>query len=136
MTAMGSKPPKAALRALVFALLLPLAFTGGLPMLARVIGGPLTDVCHCEVRGGHATCACPICHADSDEFRLTDESIRGKCGDDDVAFGGAIGVAVLAPGFVLAPAPRAGAASVRAPPNLDSAVKPEPPTPPPRLAAV
>jgi hypothetical protein len=118
----------------VLALVLPLALSSALPMFARALGGPLPHVCHCEIRGGHSTCGCPICNPDRDDLRLSDASIRGKCGDDDLAFGGALGSAVLpAAGFTVLPP------DVRRDPRPTGApylpvVFLVPPTPPPRFA--
>ena len=82
-------------RALFFALvLLPLAFSSSLPAYARIVSGQAAHVCACETRGGHTTCACPICHPDREDLRLTEESIRGRCGDDDVTFGAALDAAL------------------------------------------
>jgi hypothetical protein len=125
-----------ALRAVLFAfLLLPLSLASAFPAFARWAAGPAVHVCHCEVRGGHSTCACPICHADTPEFRLSEKSFRGICGDEDPVFAAAHGVAVLPstlalvlPAFDRAPARR------DASPPLDSIDLP-PPTPPPRSRA-
>ncbi len=136
MSRMGWKPASQALRALVLALLLPLALsTGriGLPGLARILGGPATHVCHCEVRVGHTTCACAICHPDREDYRASEESIRGTCGDDDLVAGGALGVAILVAPFVVQPRPRASRAASVDPPALASLAPPAPPTPPPRV---
>jgi hypothetical protein len=133
---MGERLIRQALRALVFALLLPLAFTSGLPMLARVLHGPATHVCHCEMRGGHSTCACPICHAGDPELTFSDASIRGRCGDEDVAFGAPFGFAVVAPAFRVSLAPLVGRAETRAPPSVRARALPEPSVPPPRSIAV
>src|SRR3982750_1842300 len=97
MRSMEGRTIRQALRALVLLLLLPLAFSSAMPTLARVLHGPLTHVCHCEARGGEAPRPCPICHSDRSEFAFSEEAIRGRCGDDDTAFGGALGLAVIAP---------------------------------------
>jgi hypothetical protein len=125
-----------ALRALVFVLLLPLAFSAGLPTLARVLHGPATHVCCCEVRGGHSTCACPVCHPDREDLALSEESLRGRCGDEDVAFGAALGFAVIAPALHVPAAPLVGPLLSRAPPREKLCFAPEPNTPPPRSLAV
>jgi hypothetical protein len=130
------KPATHALRALVIALLLPLALSAGLPTLARALGGAAVHVCQCEARAGHSACACPICHPDDEGLRISEESIRGKCGADDLAFGGALGVAVLTASFVVLPAPSAAHEAEAAPPALASRAAREPPTPPPRLLPV
>ena len=118
----------------VLALVLPLAFSSALPVFARALGGPVVHVCHCELRGGHSTCGCPICNPDRDDLRLSEASLRGKCGDDDVTFGAALGSAILAP-----------ASAVVLPPDVAELPAPggvvrvegvflTPPTPPPRRA--
>jgi len=75
MKRMEARLMRQGLRALVFALMLPLAFSAGLPALARVLHGPATHVCHCEARGGHTSCACPVCHPDDSELAFSDEAI-------------------------------------------------------------
>jgi hypothetical protein len=118
----------------VLALVLPLALSSALPTFARVLGGPLTHVCHCEIRGGHSTCGCPICNPDRDDLKLTDASIRGKCGDDDVAFGAALGSAILpAPAITVLPPDMTRDARPTGGPDL-APVSVSPPTPPPRFA--
>jgi hypothetical protein len=119
---------------LVLALLLPLALSSALPTFARVLGGPAPHVCHCEIRGGHSTCACPICNPDRDDLKLSEASIRGQCGDEDLAFGAALGAAVPPPsGFAIAPPDLTGEAVPNVVPPLPL-VSLTPPTPPPRLA--
>jgi hypothetical protein len=83
-------------RVVVLALLAwPLVFSATLPMAARLIAGERLHICRCETSHGDPTCACPICHPDDPEYRLSEESIRGKCGDDDVVFGARHGLGVL-----------------------------------------
>jgi hypothetical protein len=118
----------------VLALLLPLALSSALPMFARVLGGPAVHVCKCEIRGGHSTCGCPICNPDRDDLRLSESSIRGKCGDDDLTFGAALGSAVAPPaGVTVLPPDVTGVLRPVLPPRL-AAVFLTPPTPPPRAA--
>jgi hypothetical protein len=122
--------------ALVFALVLPLALSSALPTFARLVGGPAPHVCHCELRGGHTACGCPICHPDRDDLWLTGASLRGTCGDEDVVFGASLGFAILAaPGMMVVPADVTREA---APGELSrlSAVLLTPPTPPPRSTLV
>ena len=123
-------------RAIIVALVLPLGFAGALPSFARIVSGEAPHVCHCEMRGGHATCACPICHPDREDLRLTEESIRGRCGDKDVVFSAALDVAVPHVFFAFYAPP-----SLRAPPPHREAGRPArifvaPPTPPPRAIFV
>jgi hypothetical protein len=119
---------------LVLALVLPLAFSSALPIFARVLGGPVPHICQCATHGGHSTCGCPICNPDRDDLRLNEVSLRGKCGDDDVAFGASLGSAVAPPaGVTILPADVAVAPS----PSVANHLTPvflTPPTPPPRSA--
>lgn len=119
---------------LVLMLVLPLAFSSALPIFARIAGGPLPHVCHCAMHGGHSTCGCPICNPDREDLQLGVLSLRGKCGDDDVSFGAALGSAVIAPapGTVL-PADLIGEAAPAPAPALAQVIL-SPPTPPPRSA--
>ncbi len=119
---------------LVLVLALPLAFSSALPIFARVLGGPVPHVCHCDVRGGHSTCGCPICNPDRDDLKLNEVSLRGKCGDDDLAFGAALGVAVLPPpGVTVLPPDTTGKPPPAVPARLPLVFL-TPPTPPPRFA--
>ncbi len=117
-------------------LILPLALSSALPIFARALGGPAPHVCHCEISGGHSTCGCPICNPDRDDLRLCESSLRGKCGDVDLAFGAALGSAVAAPpGVTILPPDLTRAAAPLASMHL-SLVFLTPPTPPPRAALV
>jgi hypothetical protein len=118
----------------VLALVLPLALSSALPTFARVLGGPTAHVCRCEIRGGHSTCACPICNPDRDDLRLNEASLRGKCGDDDLAFGAVLGSAIAPPpGVTIIPPDLAGETPPVVSPRL-ALVFLKPPTPPPRSA--
>jgi hypothetical protein len=118
---------------LVLVLVLPLALSSALPVLARVCGGPAVHVCHCEARGGVDTCACPICNPDRDDLAYSEESIRGECGDRDRVFGAALGAAVAPPaGFAILPPELVAALPSPRMPRLPS-LHHAPPTPPPRL---
>ena|SRR5438552_14364889 len=125
-----------ALRAVLFAFLVfPLSLSAAFPAFARWAAGPAAHVCHCEVSGGHSTCACPICHVDVPEYRLSETSLRGVCGDADPVFSAAHGVAVLPATLSLrAPAFDRAAARRDVALPLDSIDLP-PPTPPPRTLA-
>lgn len=63
------------------------AVGAAMPAYARLLGGPHAHACACEVRGGHATCACPLCFPelrDADALRdPSAPSISGRCGTDD-----------------------------------------------------
>ena len=123
-------------RGVILALFLPLALASSLPAFARALGGPTVHVCHCAMSGGHSTCTCPICHPNRADFRLSEEAIRGTCGDPDLVFGGSLAVALpTTPGFAILRPPARPAWS----PNLDGrdpGVVRSPPTPPPRVASV
>jgi hypothetical protein len=74
------------LRLLVSVLSMLVALGASMPSYARLLGGPPAHACHCETRGGHAHCACPICFP---ELRSPDDGfesvLKGVCGDDDLA---------------------------------------------------
>lgn len=79
--------------ALVAVVVLSTALGGLLPAFARLVGGPPVHACHCEVRGGHATCACPRCNAELREDADADAygALRTTCGEDeDVTLGKAL----------------------------------------------
>ena len=65
-------------------LVIPLALSWSLPALARVVAGPPVHVCHCDMRHGHATCACPKCFPERQELAFSEDALRGQCGDEDV----------------------------------------------------
>ena len=120
---------------LVLLLALPLGLSSALPMAARAMAGAQAHVCHCAVRGV-STCGCPICNPDLDVDLSSDPVVRGACGDDDEAFGAALGAALPPPaGWTLAPAPVAVAVTARATSLAPAAPVLEPPTPPPRAGA-
>lgn len=119
------------LRALVLAIALPLASAGALPVWAQLVGVEGPHVCHCSTE--QHDCVCPRCHTDPDAAMfLSTESLKGRCGDDEIAFGGKAFIAVLAPMTVLVPV-------VGEPLSLPIAIAPAslpkspPPKPPPRL---
>lgn len=121
-------------RGILVALVLPLAFSSALPTYARLVTGHAAHVCQCERRAGHATCACPICHPDRDDLRLSEESIRGRCGDDDVVSGAALDVAIP-PAFFAFFAPVSLRTSAPSPDDgRPLQIFVAPPTPPPRAA--
>jgi hypothetical protein len=121
------------LRALVFALALPLASSGALPFWVQIAGIEAPHVCHCSV--DKHDCVCARCNPDhEEELLVTSESLKGRCGDDDVAFGGKALCAVLPPASVLAPV--AAHTTIERPSILllSELVRP-PPTPPPRQSS-
>jgi hypothetical protein len=124
-------------RLVLCALVVPLALSSALPVFARTLGGPPVHVCHCAVRGGHSTCACRICHPERDDLRFSEESIRGTCGDEDFAYGGPTGLAWAVPvasAVRILPAP-VSRSLAELPTERVPVVPPDPPTPPPRVAA-
>jgi hypothetical protein len=119
---------------IVLMLVLPVALSSALPTFARVLGGPAPHVCHCAIRDGHSTCGCPICNPDRDDLKLSEASIRGKCGDDDVVFGGGLDVAIAPPpGITIVPPDVTAEAPPAVSPRLPLVFL-TPPTPPPRFA--
>jgi hypothetical protein len=123
----------ALLRALVFALVLPLASSGALPFWAQLAGVDGPHVCHCSLE--KHDCVCARCNPDhEDEMLLTSESLKGRCGDDELAFAGKAICAVLPPSTVLAPI--ASRLWIELPASRDiSDVTLPPPTPPPRSSS-
>ena len=121
------------LRAIVLALLLPLASSGALPFWAQLAGVEGPHVCHCSIE--KHDCICPKCHPDHEEELLfSSESLTGRCGDDEVAFGGKAICAVLPASSVIAPMVTRTAiapAFLWTPSDL---ARP-PPTPPPRSSS-
>jgi len=99
---------------------------------AKLLAGESSHVCHCEIEGGHAACACPICFP---ELRSPDDAevvtVKGACGDPTPLFRGAVQPAFLPSPLVLSPSP--ADAAVRLPrdarlrPRLHDAPDPPPP---------
>lgn len=117
-------------RALVLVLLMPLATSGALPSWALLFGVEAAHVCRCSVE--EHDCVCPKCHPDdADDLALTTESIKGRCGDDDVAFAGKALGAVLSKGSVLTPTAER-TAFVPDVPATPRELRDRPPIPPPR----
>ncbi len=118
------------LRALIFALVLPLASSGALPFWAQLAGVEGPHVCHCSLE--KHDCVCPRCDTDPDAADyLSSESLKGRCGDDELAFGGkALAAVLVAPVVVTAPSRDAFLARELAVEHTRPS--PPPPTPPPR----
>lgn len=118
------------LRALVLVLALPLASSGALPFWAQLAGVEGPHVCHCSI--DKHDCVCPKCNPDHEEDMLfTSESLKGRCGDDEVAFGGKAICAVLPPPSILAPIASRTAIALVGFHFIPDLARP-PPTPPPR----
>ena len=87
-------------------LLVPLLLASTGPAFARAIAGAAPHVCRCDAR--HTDCVCAICHRDREENR--DEpsrpTMKGVCGDQDVAYEASHALGVLPPaaGALLPPA--------------------------------
>jgi hypothetical protein len=119
----------ALIRALVVALALPLASSGALPFWAQLAGIEGPHVCHCSAE--KHDCVCPKCNPDRDDLLVTSESLKGRCGDDEIAFGGKTLRAVLPSSSVLSPVVRRSPIDLAPTRSLDGLARP-PPTPPPR----
>ena len=82
---------RAAIRLVVSIFALLVALGPSAPSLARMISGPPAHACHCDVRGGHGHCACPICFPelaarDAHSVDPTAPIATGACGDEDPAW--------------------------------------------------
>lgn len=122
-------------RLLVTALVVMVAVGAAMPAWARLAGGPPEHACKCEVRGGHAHCACPLCFPElgDDDLVTGLASAKGKCGDDDPGWRTLACAGVPVSSFVVAP-PLGRIEPEAAPPDaLSHAVAPPEP-PPPRRA--
>ena len=121
------------LRVLVFALAVPLASSGALPFWAQLAGVEGPHVCHCSIE--KHDCVCPKCNPEHEEDMLfTSESLKGRCGDDEIAFGGKAICAVLPASGVLAPIGSRTAIALPAARLVSDLARP-PPTPPPRTSS-
>lgn len=119
-----------AVRALVALLAALVAAGAALPVLARLHAGEHAHVCHCDTRGGHAACACPVCFPElQDDDALGHASVSGKCGDDDAGWRTLATPGVLAAAYVVAPA--AGRVAGLAEPDLVTGEGRAPPEVPP-----
>jgi hypothetical protein len=118
----------ALVRLVVFLLLLPLATSGTMPAWARLASEP-THVCKCSVE--QHDCVCVRCHPDRPDFATSEESVKGRCGDDETVLSGSRTPFVIAapPALVAesSAAPRETIIQARA---SDPSIPP--PTPPPR----
>ncbi|MBS2012829.1 MAG: hypothetical protein JST00_08085 [Deltaproteobacteria bacterium] len=122
-------------RVIVLVAVLPFVSAGALPAWAELAGVEHPHVCHCA--RDHHGCVCAKCHTDPDaEMGISSDSVKGRCGDDDVV-GGAHGTPpALFVSFVTLLAPSAsGRAPVATPPAALSRERLPPPPPPPRMLA-
>lgn len=121
------------LRALVLALALPLASSGALPLWAQLAGVEGPHICRCGIQ--KHDCVCAKCDPEHEEdLLLTTESLTGRCGDDEIAFGGKAISAVLPPAASVVPFAGLAIGAAEAP---DPVLIPEsaPPTRPPRASS-
>lgn len=120
------------LTALVALVAVLVSFGAAMPAYARLLGGPNAHACTCEVRLGHAHCACPLCFPElNDVDTFGAPSLSGRCGTDDPGWRTLSSPAVPTSEFVLV-ALLAGVA-LPPPPSLSPeqwAERPE--LPPPR----
>ncbi len=123
------------LRALVLVLVVPLALSWSLPALARAVAGPPAHVCHCDMRHGHATCACPKCFPDREDLAFSEDALRGQCGDDFEALRDTRWIDTCVPSASLEIAPAlVGFLPESTPPVLRSEAPNRPPQKPPKTA--
>ncbi len=74
-----------AARACVLLVAVLVAAGAWLPAVARFVS-PTAHACHCSARGGHASCACPICIPElREDGASTHATIRSTCGDEEHA---------------------------------------------------
>ncbi len=96
-----------AIRAKLFVLMVALLVSLGaaMPAWARLAAGPQAHNCKCEVRGGHAHCACPLCFPElREEDDFGSPTVSGRCGTDDPGWKTLASPAILLPGSFLVPA--------------------------------
>jgi hypothetical protein len=121
------------LRTIVLALALPLATSGALPLWAQLVGVAGPHVCHCSIE--KHDCVCARCNPGHDDLLLSSESLKSRCGDDEIAFPGKAIVGVLAAPAVVAAAPSERLAAGSPAPEPAPAPARAPPTPPPRSSS-
>lgn len=118
-------------RAIVLVLGLSLGGGSAWPMLAALFVGEV-HVCHCHA--SHQDCLCVKCHPDNDDMRVSEESVRGQCGDDDViAFGKAIRATVHEAMVSVPRSPFVAVVAAVDPSALASRPAREPAVPPPKM---
>ena len=116
-------------RLVILLVSLPLTSAGALPAWAALFGVEGPHICHCA----DYECHCVRCHTESDDPTLlvSSESLKGRCGEDDISFGSRMFVGLTGPDLVASIAsPLLGAA---APPALHAPYRSisTPPDPPP-----
>lgn len=113
------------------------AVGAALPAWARTIAGPEAHVCHCETRGGHAHCACPVCFPElkdgNDDLFAGVPSMSGRCGKDDPGWRTLACAGVPTSAFVVSP-PLDHVTLSLAPPVFETQWVGPPDLRPPRLA--
>ena len=114
------------------------ALSGGfLPGLVRLAGGPPPHVCHCELRGGHSTCACPRCNPEfRDDDGQTHDAVHSTCGDADEATLGKAWLAVIPAPHVARRVFETEVPCPRESERMPGSVSRAPPTPPPETILV
>jgi hypothetical protein len=70
-------------RFFVLLLTLPIAFERTWPSVVELMCGKPVHVCHCDARGGHASCACAICHPEDPDLKRRVLAVQAPCGDDE-----------------------------------------------------
>jgi hypothetical protein len=125
-----------AMRALVLALTCALGSAGTLPLWATLLGVEDVHVCSCSHE--HHDCVCARCHTDPDAaMKVSSETLKNRCGEDDVVFGGQRLLAIASPSLESVAVALVSARLPSFVPVSASSSRgaPEPLTPPPRSAA-
>lgn len=119
---------------LLVVLVCSVAAGGMLPAWAQLVGVEGAHVCHCST--DHHDCVCAHCGTDPDgkAFRAV-STVKGRCGEDEVAFGGRGFNAILSPPIAGVPAAEVvEATAMGVSPASITRLRARPPTPPPRAA--
>lgn len=120
-----------ALRAIVFVLVSSIATLGALPFWAQLAGVEGPHVCHCSTE--KHDCICVKCHPDRDDMVLSTESLKGRCGDDEIAFGGKAFAAIPPASSIVLTRFHVPVAHDDVVTKLESLPSPRPPLPPPEV---
>jgi len=118
------------LRLVVLVLVASVGSAGALPVLVQIAAGS-AHVCHCSAKTHE--CLCAKCHPDDPSLALTEDSLKGTCGDDQ---------RLLSPSTfkaLITAAPSVACAThvellVLAVERVDGRLRAPPPTPPPLRA--